>query len=47
MRLDTGDLVELAGVKDSNDYWRHSRSLDSASRVVGIDLRLKDVFCCV
>jgi hypothetical protein len=41
MRLDTGDLVELAGVKNSNDYWRHSRSLDSASRVVGIDLRLR------
>jgi hypothetical protein len=44
MRLDIGELVELAGVKDSNDYWRHSHSLDSASRVAGIDLRLKDVF---
>jgi hypothetical protein len=27
-----------------NDYWRHSRSLDLASRVVGMGLRLKDVF---
>jgi hypothetical protein len=43
MRLNTGELVELAGVKNSNDYWRHLRSLDSASRVVGMGLRLKDV----
>jgi hypothetical protein len=47
MRLDTGELVELAGVKYSNDYWRYSRSLDSASRVVGMDSRLKDVFSCI
>jgi hypothetical protein len=44
MRLNTGELVELAGVKNSNDYWRHSRSLDLASRVVGMGLKLKDVF---
>jgi hypothetical protein len=44
MRLNTGELVELAGIKNSNDYWRHSRSLDSTSRVVDIGLRLKDVF---
>jgi hypothetical protein len=44
MRLNAGELVELAGVKDFNDYWRHSQSLDLASRVVGMGLRLKDVF---
>jgi hypothetical protein len=47
MRLDTGKLIEQAGVKNSNVYWRHSRSMDSASCVIGIDLRLKDVFSCV
>jgi hypothetical protein len=44
MRLNADELVELAGVKDSNDYWRHSRSLDLTSRVVGMGLRLKNVF---
>jgi hypothetical protein len=44
IRLNIGELVELAGVKNFNDYGRHSRSLDSASRVVGMGLRLKDVF---
>jgi hypothetical protein len=44
MRLNAGELVELAGVKDPNNYLRHSRSLDLASRVVGMGLRLKDVF---
>jgi hypothetical protein len=44
MRLNAGELVELAGVKDFNDYPRHSRSLDLASRVVGMGLRLKNVF---
>jgi hypothetical protein len=44
MRLNAGELVELAGVKVSNDYWRHSQSLDLASRVVGMDLKLKNVF---
>jgi hypothetical protein len=44
MRLNAGELVELAGVKNSNDYWSYSRSLDSASRVVGMGLRLMDVF---
>jgi hypothetical protein len=44
MRLNAGELVELAGVKDFNDYWRHLRSLDLASRVVGMGVRLKDVF---
>jgi hypothetical protein len=47
MRLDTGELVELARVKNSNDYWGHSQSLDSASCVVGMDLRLKGIFSCV
>jgi hypothetical protein len=44
MRLYAGELVKLAGVKDSNEYWRHSQSLDLASRVVGMGLRLKNVF---
>jgi hypothetical protein len=44
MWLNVGELVELAEVKDSNDYWRHSQSLDLASRVVGMGLRLKNVF---
>jgi hypothetical protein len=44
MRLNAGELVELAKVKDSNDYWRHSRSLDLASRLVGMGFRLKNVF---
>jgi hypothetical protein len=44
MRLNIGELVELARVKNSNDYWRHSRRLDSASCVVGMGLKLKDVF---
>jgi hypothetical protein len=44
MRLNAGELVELAEVKDSNDYWRHSRNLDLASRVVGMGFRLKNVF---
>jgi hypothetical protein len=44
MRLNAGELVEQAGVKDSNDYWKHSQSLDLASRVVGMGLRLKDIF---
>jgi hypothetical protein len=43
MRVNAGELVELAGVKDSNNYWRHSQSLDLPSRVVGMGLRLKDV----
>jgi hypothetical protein len=43
MRLNTGELVELAGVKNSNDYWGHSQSLDSASRVASMGLRLNDV----
>jgi hypothetical protein len=47
MRLDIGEFVELAGVKNPIDFWRHSQSLDSTSRVVGIDLRLKDIFSCV
>jgi hypothetical protein len=44
MGLNAGELVELARVKDSNNYWRHSQSLDLASRVVGMGLKLKNVF---
>jgi hypothetical protein len=44
MRLNAGELVELAGVKDFNNYWRHSQSLDLTSCVVGMGLRLKNIF---